>query len=91
MRKKNDIVLNMKKIELLFCILVFFVFVILLVDAFRNFVFIPATLIMGALECFSIGYYYRNEKDKVNMVYLFFIIGVILLFISVFYTIFKTV
>ena len=91
MRKKNDIMLNMKKIELLFCVLVFCVFVILLIKAFSSINFIPACLIMGALECFSIGYYLRSEKSKINAVYVLFVLGIILLTISIFYTIFKTV
>ena len=91
MRKKNDIMLNMKKIELLFCVLVFIVFAILLIKSVGSVNFIPACLIMGALECFSIGYYLRNEKSKINVVYISFIIGIILLLISIFYTIFKTV
>ena len=91
MKKKNDIFLNMKKIELLFCFLVFFVFVILLVKAFNSVNFIPACLIMGALECFSIGYYFRNNKNKINYVYFLFILGIVLLLVAIFYTIFKTV
>lgn len=91
MRKKNDVFLNMKKVELMFCALVFLVFIILLIKAFTSINFIPACLIIGALECFSIGYYLRNDKEKMNVVYLFFIVGIILLLVSIFYTIFKTV
>ena len=91
MKKKNDIALNMKKIELMFCVLVFIVFLILLFNAFKSFVFIPASLIMGALDCVSIGYSLRHDEDKSYYVYGLFIVGVILLIVSIFYTFVKMV
>ena len=91
MKKKNDMFLNMKKIELLFCILVFLVFVILLMKSFVSINFIPACLIIGALECFSIGYYLRNDKNKMSIIFFLFVFGVVLLLLAIFYTIFKMV
>ncbi len=90
-RKSNDIILTIKKIEGLFCFIILIVFVVLLLNAFQKIVFLPATLIMGALECFSLGYYYRDNEKKAVVVYVLFGIGIVLLFISVVYTIMKTV
>lgn len=90
-RKTNDVGITMKKIEELFCFIILIIFVVLLVNTFKRIIFLPATLIMAALECFSLGYYYRDDKKKVNIVYVLFGIGVILLFISVIYTILNTV
>lgn len=90
-RKTNDVGITMKKIEELFCFIILIIFVVLLVNTFKRIIFLPATLIMAALECFSLGYYYRDDKKKVNIVYVLFGVGVILLFISVMYTILNTV
>ena len=90
-KKKNDISLNIKRMEILFSIIVLIIFIVLLFKAFNNVIFLPATLIMGALECFCIGYYLRDSEDKKYYVYGLFVVGVILLFISVIYTIVKTV
>ena len=57
-KKKNDVNLNVKKMEILFSIIVMVIFIILFIKALNNIIFLPATLIMGALECFCIGYYF---------------------------------
>lgn len=90
-KKSNDMVITSKKIEILFCLIILIVFIVLLINTFKRIMFLPATLIMAALECFSIGYYFRDDKKKVNIVYTLFGIGIILLFISVVYTIINTV
>ena len=90
-RKSNDMVITMKKVEELFCLIILIIFVVLLVNTFKRVIFLPACLIMGALELFSLGYYFRDDKKKVNIVYVLFGSGVILLFISVIYTIMNTV
>lgn len=90
-KKSNDMVITSKKIEILFCLIILIVFIVLLINTFKRIMFLPATLIMAALECFSIGYYFRDDKKKVNIVYALFGIGIILLFISVVYTIINTV
>lgn len=90
-RKSNDVIITMKKIEELFCFIILVMFVVLLFNAFKRFVFIPACLIMGSLELFSLGYYFRDDKKKVNIVYILFGSGVVLLFISVIYTFIKMV
>lgn len=90
-RKVNDMVITMKKIEELFCLIILIIFVVLLFNAFKRKIFLPACLIMGALELFSLGYYFRDNKKKVNVVYVLFGSGVILLIIAVMYTIMNTV
>jgi len=90
-RESNDMVITMKKIEELFCIIILIIFLVLLINTFRSNVFLPACLIMGALELFSLGYYFRDDKKKVNVVYMLFGSGVVLLFISVMYTIMNAV
>jgi len=90
-RKSNDMVITMKKVEELFCLIILIIFVVLLFNTFKRKIFLPACLIMGALEFFSLGYYFRDDKKKVNVVYVLFGSGVVLLFISVIYTIMNTV
>ena len=90
-KKKNDVSLNVKRMEILFSIIVIMIFIVLLVKTLNNIIFLPATLIMASLECFCIGYYLRDNEDKKYYVYGLFVVGVILLFISVIYTIVKTV
>lgn len=90
-RKSNDMVITMKKVEELFCLIILIIFVVLLINAFKRIIFVPACLIMGALELFSLGYYFRDDKKKVNIVYVLFGSGVVLLCISVIYTIVNTV
>jgi hypothetical protein len=90
-RKTNDVVLTMKKLEELFCLIILVIFVVLLVNTFKRIAFLPACLIMAALELFSLGYYFRDDKKKVNIVYVLFGIGIVLLFMSVIYTIMNMV
>lgn len=90
-KKKNDMMLSMKKIEELFCLIVLIIFIVLLINTFKKIVFLPATLIMGALECFSLGYCFRDDKERINIVYILFGCGLILLVISVIYTILNTI
>ena len=86
-RKSNDMMITTKKIEELFCVIILIIFIVLLVNTFKRIQFLPACLIMGSLELFSIGYYLRDNKKKEKIVYTLFGVGLVLLFISVVYTI----
>lgn len=86
-KRSNDNMLSIKKIEEMFCLIILIIFIVLLVSTFKKVMFLPATLIMGALECFALGYSFREEKEKINIIYILFGIGMILLVISVVYTI----
>jgi len=90
-RKSNDMIITVKKIEELFCLIILIIFVILFVNAIKSRIFFPACLIMGALELFSLGYYFRDDKKKVNVVYILFGVGILLLFTAVIYTIMNMV
>lgn len=90
-RETNDMIITIKKVELLFCFIILIVFGILFINAFRSKIFLPACLIMGALELFSVGYYFRDDKKKVNIVYGLFGSGVVLLLVAVVYTIMNSV
>lgn len=86
-KRSNDTMLSIKKIEEMFCLIILIIFIVLLVSTFKKVMFLPATLIMGALECFALGYSFREEKEKINIIYILFGIGMVLLVISVVYTI----
>lgn len=86
-KRSNDTMLSMKKIEEMFCLIILIIFIVLLVNTFKKIMFLPATLIIGALECFALGYSFREDKEKVNIIYILFVIGIVLLVISVVYTI----
>ena len=68
-----------KKIEVIFCYVVGFIFLVLLILSFSDYMFIPATMIMGCLELFGLGYHMRNDKDKKNLIDGLFVSGVVLL------------
>ena len=77
---------KLKKIELIITACIGIVFLILLVCAMVNKVFIPASLISFALFLFCICYYYIEDESKKRMVYVFFGLGVLLIVIEVIYT-----
>jgi len=96
MKKDTDIKISRdekenKKLELIFCLVVGIIFLILLVLSFRYYVFVSATMIIGGLELFGLGYYYRRDDNKINLVYILFILGVCLLIASIIYLIVRTV
>lgn len=80
-----------KKLELIFCFIVSIIFLILLILDFRYYAFVPATMIIGGLELFGLGYYYRKDDNKKNLIYGLFVVGVCLIIASVIYMIVRTV
>ena len=56
----------------------------LLLSIFYNSAFIPSFILMLALFIFSICYYIKD--DKKNLMYILFVIGVLLIFVSLGYT-----
>lgn len=80
---------KLKKTELIVSALVGITFLILLVLALTNEVFIPAVLITFALFLFCICYYYIDDPKKKKFVYTLFSLGVLLILIEVIYTVVK--
>lgn len=56
----------------------------LLLSIFYNSAFIPSFILMLALFIFSICYYIKDEKK--NLMYILFVVGVLLIFVSLGYT-----
>lgn len=79
------------KVERLFSVIVGIIFLLLFILSWIDYIFIPACMIMACLELFSIAYFWRNNKDKRNVVYLLFIVGVILLAVAIVYTCIRTI
>lgn len=79
------------KLVLLFCIVIGIIFIVLFFRAIGNYVFVPATMIMACLEAFAVGYYFRKDEKKKNLVYILFILGVILLMGAIIYTCMRTI
>ena len=77
---------KLKKIELIVTACIGIVFLILLVCAIINKVFVPASLISFALFLFCICYYYIEDESKKRMVYVLFVLGVLLIIVEVIYT-----
>ena len=77
---------KLKKAEIIVTTIVGVMFLILLVCALINKVFIPASLISFALFLFCICYYYIEDESKKKMVYVFFGLGILLIIIEVIYT-----
>ncbi len=80
----------MKKNIKIFGVLVLFVVIAtLLLSIFYDTAFIPSCILMSSLFLFIICYIIKD--DKRGIMYLLFIIGVILIFISLWYTIMRLV
>lgn len=77
------------KLEKIFCIIVAGIFIILLILCFFMQEFIPATLITLSLELFSIAYFISEKNEKDKRIYIFFVIGMVTLFIGIIYTLLK--
>lgn len=77
---------KLRRIELIISIFVGIVFLVLLVCAIVNKIFIPAMLISFALFLFCICYYYIEDESKKRLVYILFGVGVLLIVIEVIYT-----
>lgn len=86
----KDLIFDTSKYERIFVIIVAIIFVILLVACFSVNELIPATLIALSLEIFSFCYYIKDIKSK-KVIYSLFTSGVIVLVISVVYTIMHTI
>ena len=80
-----------KKIEIIFCYVVGAIFLVLLILSFGDYMFIPATMIMGCLELFGLGYHMRNDATKKYLVYGLFISGVILLIGAIMFMMMRTI
>lgn len=77
---------KLRKAEIIVTAVVGIMFLILLVCAMINKVFIPASLISFALFLFCICYYYIEDESKKKMVYVLFGLGILLIVIEVIYT-----
>ena len=77
---------KLKRMELIISIFVGIIFLVLLVCAIVNRIFIPAALISFALFLFCICYYYIEDENKKKLVYILFGVGVLLIIIEVIYT-----
>lgn len=80
---------KLKKAELIISTFVGIAFLILLILAITNEIFIPAVLISFALFLFCICYYYMDDVKKKKLVYVLFSLGVLLIIIEVIYTMVK--
>ncbi len=78
------------KLDFAICAIVGIVFVPIFIGALMSIVFIPAALIMLALELFCICYHYVDNPKKKTLVYMLFTIGVILVIGAIVYTVIKT-
>ena len=87
----NEEIKGNKKLEGLFCIVIGVIFLVLFVQAYNNYVYVPATMITLCLELFSIAYLVRNDSKKTWIIGINVIMGVILLITAIIYTIVKTV
>lgn len=75
------------KVEKIFCLIVALMFTILAILSFSIPELIPATLISLSIELFSISYFTKEKNGSNIRVYSLFIVGAILLIISIIYTI----
>lgn len=77
---------KLRKAEFVVTLVIGIIFLVMLVFAICNRVFIPVTLVTFAMFLFSICYYYIDDKSKKKIVYILFSIGVILILVEVIYT-----
>ncbi len=87
----RDEIKTNKKLEKIFVIVIGIILIGLIVMSILDYIFVPAMLIMGCLESFAIGYYFRDDKDKKYLVYGLFGVGIVLLIISIIYLCMRTV
>ena len=73
--------------EKLFSIVSFFAFFVTLVLSFMNTAFIPACMLMLSLFLFTICY--RLKDNRKTLLYILFSIGVLLIVLSLVYTIMR--
>lgn len=82
---------KLKRMEMVISLIVGVIFLVLLVCAIINKIFIPAALISLALFLFCICYYYIEDDSKKRFVYVLFGVGVLLIVIEVIYTLVNVV
>ncbi len=82
--------LKIAKIERIFCIVTGVIALCLIVCAFVNYIFIPASCIMSALCLFSVWYIIKDIKKYKSYSLIPFIVGIMLVVFAVIYTIVKT-
>ena len=75
-----------KKTEFIVTTIMGFIFLVMLVFAVCNRVFIPITLVTFAMFLFSICYYYIDDKSKRKLVYILFSVGVLVVVAEVIFT-----
>ena len=75
-----------KKTEFIVTAIMGFIFLVMLIFAICNRVFIPITLVTFAMFLFSICYYYIDDKSKRKLVYILFGIGVLVVVAEVIFT-----
>ena len=78
-----------KNIKICGVLVLFIVITTLLLSIFYDTAFIPSCILMSSLFLFIICYIIKD--DKRSIMYLLFIIGVILIFISLWYTIMRLI
>ncbi len=78
-----------KNIKIFGVLVLFIVITTLLLSIFYDTAFIPSCILMSSLFLFIICY--NIKDDKRSIMYLLFIIGVILIFISLWYTIMRLI
>jgi len=88
-KKENEV--NIKTYEKYTCFVVGIIIVLLFFSVLKDAIFIPAFLITIGLELFCIAYYYLDDKNKQDLVYGLFILGVGLVIAAIIYTIFNTI
>ena len=82
---------NIKKYEKYTCVVIGILIVLLLFAVLKNSIFIPAFLITVGLELFCVAYYFLEDKEKKNIVYGLFVMGVVLIIVALMYTIVNTI
>ena len=80
-----------QKIMMYISLTVGLIFLVLLTLSLVNHLFVPSAIICFALFLFSICFCYYEDKEKKNLVVGLFSIGVLLVLIEVFYTIFNII
>ena len=75
-----------KKTEFIVTTIMGLIFLVMLVFAICNRVFIPITLVTFAMFLFSICYYYIDDKSKRKLVYILFSVGVLVVVAEVIFT-----
>ena len=80
---------NKKNIKLFGVLVLLVVIVTLLLSIFYDTAFIPSCILMSSLFIFVICYLIKDNKR--NVMYILFILGVVLIFISLWYTIMRLI